>query len=107
MPARRIIIDKEIPSDIVYADDECLAFRDVNPQAPRALSGDPKKESPRWPTPTMTMRRCWGTSWRTARMLAAQMQLDAAIASSSMRPRRRTIGRSTCTCTSWRQEKLT
>lgn len=28
------IINKEIPADIVYEDDQCLAFRDVNPQAP-------------------------------------------------------------------------
>ena len=28
------IIDREIPADIVYEDDLCLAFRDVNPQAP-------------------------------------------------------------------------
>ena len=28
------IINKEIPADIVYEDEVCLAFRDVNPQAP-------------------------------------------------------------------------
>ncbi|MEM7401204.1 MAG: histidine triad nucleotide-binding protein [Pseudomonadota bacterium] len=28
------IIKKEIPADIVYEDDQCLAFKDVNPQAP-------------------------------------------------------------------------
>lgn len=28
------IINREIPADIVYEDDDCLAFRDVNPQAP-------------------------------------------------------------------------
>ncbi len=28
------IIDKEIPADVVYEDEQCLAFRDVNPQAP-------------------------------------------------------------------------
>ncbi len=28
------IINREIPADIVYEDDRCLAFRDVNPQAP-------------------------------------------------------------------------
>ena len=28
------IISKEIPADIVYEDDKCLAFKDVNPQAP-------------------------------------------------------------------------
>ncbi len=28
------IINRQIPADIVYEDDLCLAFRDVNPQAP-------------------------------------------------------------------------
>eukprot|EP00640_Fibrocapsa_japonica_P004770 CAMPEP_0113937052 /NCGR_PEP_ID=MMETSP1339-20121228/3759_1 /TAXON_ID=94617 /ORGANISM="Fibrocapsa japonica" /LENGTH=137 /DNA_ID=CAMNT_0000939677 /DNA_START=205 /DNA_END=618 /DNA_ORIENTATION=+ /assembly_acc=CAM_ASM_000762 len=28
------IIRKEIPADIIHEDDSCLAFRDVNPQAP-------------------------------------------------------------------------
>lgn len=28
------IVRKEIPADIVYEDDEILAFRDINPQAP-------------------------------------------------------------------------
>ncbi|PMJ98978.1 HIT domain-containing protein [Vibrio sp. 10N.261.55.A7] len=30
----RKIIDKEIPSDIVYQDDLVTAFRDINPRAP-------------------------------------------------------------------------
>lgn len=28
------IINREIPADIVYEDEQCLAFRDVSPQAP-------------------------------------------------------------------------
>jgi histidine triad (HIT) family protein len=28
------IVDKKIPAQIVYEDDQCLAFRDINPQAP-------------------------------------------------------------------------
>ena len=31
------IIDREIPADIIYEDELCLAFRDVNPQAPTHL----------------------------------------------------------------------
>ncbi len=38
------IIDKEIPSDIVYEDDLCLAFRDITPQAPVHILVIPKKE---------------------------------------------------------------
>ncbi len=38
------IIDKEIPADIVFEDDLCLAFRDVSPQAPTHILLIPKKE---------------------------------------------------------------
>ena len=37
------IIRREIPADIVYEDDECLAFRDVNPQAPVHILMIPKQ----------------------------------------------------------------
>ena len=37
------IIDKQIPADIVYEDDKCLAFRDINPQAPIHILLIPKK----------------------------------------------------------------
>ena len=38
------IINKEIPADIVYEDDKCLAFKDINPQAPVHILLIPKKE---------------------------------------------------------------
>lgn len=38
------IIDKQIPADIVYEDDLCLAFRDINPQAPTHVLVIPKRE---------------------------------------------------------------
>lgn len=38
------IIDKEIQADIVFEDDQCLAFRDINPQAPVHILVIPKKE---------------------------------------------------------------
>ena len=37
------IIDREIPADVVYEDDLCLAFRDVNPQAPTHVLVIPKR----------------------------------------------------------------
>ena len=37
------IINKQIPADIVYEDDLCLAFRDINPRAPVHLLVIPKK----------------------------------------------------------------
>jgi len=38
------IIDREIPADVVYQDDLCLAFRDVSPQAPTHILLIPKRE---------------------------------------------------------------
>src|SRR4030065_2678621 len=38
------IIRREIPANIVYEDDLCLAFRDINPQAPTHVLLVPKKE---------------------------------------------------------------
>ncbi len=37
------IIKREIPADIVYEDDKCLAFKDINPQAPVHVLLIPKK----------------------------------------------------------------
>ncbi|XP_076343878.1 putative HIT-like protein Synpcc7942_1390 [Tachypleus tridentatus] len=37
------IIKKEIPADILYEDDCCVAFRDVNPQAPCHFLVVPRK----------------------------------------------------------------
>ena len=37
------IINREIPADIVYEDDLCLAFRDIEPQAPVHILLIPKK----------------------------------------------------------------
>jgi histidine triad (HIT) family protein len=38
------IIEGKIPADIVYQDDYCLAFRDINPQAPTHILVIPRKE---------------------------------------------------------------
>lgn len=40
------IINKEIPSDVVYEDDLSFAFRDINPQAPVHILIIPKKPIP-------------------------------------------------------------
>ena len=37
------IIDREIPADIVLEDEQCIAFRDINPQAPMHILVCPKK----------------------------------------------------------------
>lgn len=41
------IIDREIPAEIVYEDDLCLAFRDISPQAPVHVLLIPKAPIPR------------------------------------------------------------
>jgi histidine triad (HIT) family protein len=41
------IIARQIPADIVFEDDQCLAFRDIAPQAPVHILVVPKKPIPR------------------------------------------------------------
>ncbi len=41
------IIAREIPADIVFEDDQCLAFRDIDPQAPVHVLLVPKRVIPR------------------------------------------------------------
>jgi histidine triad (HIT) family protein len=38
------IVRREIPADIVYEDDQVLAFRDINPQAPQHILIIPKRK---------------------------------------------------------------
>jgi histidine triad (HIT) family protein len=40
------IIDREIPAEIVYEDERCLAFRDIHPAAPVHLIVIPKQGIP-------------------------------------------------------------
>ncbi len=41
------IIRKEIPAEFVYEDELCVAFKDVNPQAPIHILIIPKKSIPK------------------------------------------------------------
>ena len=40
------IMDREIPGDIIHEDDECIALRDINPQAPVHALVVPRKPIP-------------------------------------------------------------
>ena len=41
------IINREIPSDIIYEDEQCIAIKDISPKAPTHLLVIPKKPIPR------------------------------------------------------------
>ena len=41
------IIAREVPADVVYEDELCMAFKDIHPQAPIHVLVVPKKEIPR------------------------------------------------------------
>jgi histidine triad (HIT) family protein len=69
------IIDKEIPADIVYEDDRCLAFRDINPQAPVHFLVIPKEEIASLADAGDEDAAVLGHLLLTARMLADEMQL--------------------------------
>lgn len=64
------IINKEIPADIVYEDDLCLAFRDINPQAPVHILIIPKKPLPELNDAGIEDERLLGRLMLTAKMVA-------------------------------------
>lgn len=69
------IIDKEIPANIVFEDDKCLAFRDVNPQAPVHVLVIPRQEIASLVDATDEDSHLLGHLLSTARRLAAQLGL--------------------------------
>jgi histidine triad (HIT) family protein len=71
------IIDREIPADIVFEDDHCLAFRDVSPQAPTHLLVIPKKPIVSIAQLADDDAELLGHLWLTIRDLAEQLKLDA------------------------------
>jgi histidine triad (HIT) family protein len=79
MAARTIfkrIIDKEIPASIVYEDDQCLAFRDINPQAPVHVLVIPRKEIPALAAAGEPDTALLGHLLSVAAKLAAQLGLS-------------------------------
>jgi histidine triad (HIT) family protein len=71
------IIEREIPAAIVYEDDRCLAFRDVNPQAPTHVLVIPKKEIPSIAELTDDDDELVGHLWKVIRELAAKLGIEA------------------------------
>ncbi len=70
------IISREIPSDIVYEDDLCLAFKDINPQAPVHLLIIPKKQIATINDIESSDRELIGHLFLTAGKIAKQMGFD-------------------------------
>lgn len=72
------IIRREIPADIVYEDEHCLAFRDVNPQAPTHVLLIPRKEIARLADATAEDQALLGHLMLVAGRLARELGVDDA-----------------------------
>ena len=70
------IINKEIPADIVYEDDQCIAFKDIQPQAPVHILLIPKKEIPSLNDVTPADARLLGHLMCKASQIAKDQKLD-------------------------------
>ncbi|MEL6500806.1 MAG: histidine triad nucleotide-binding protein [Cyanobacteria bacterium J06607_15] len=70
------IIRREIPADIVYEDDQALAFRDVNPQAPTHILVIPKKPIPRLSEAASADTALMGHLLMTVKKVAEQENLS-------------------------------
>jgi histidine triad (HIT) family protein len=70
------IVRREIPADIVWEDDEVLAFRDVNPQAPVHILIVPKRVVPRLAEATPADEALLGKLLLAARAVAEKLDLS-------------------------------
>lgn len=71
----RKIIDRQIPADIVFEDDRCLAFRDIHAQAPTHVLLIPKKEIVNISQANAADRDLLGHLLLTAKSIAVQLGL--------------------------------
>jgi histidine triad (HIT) family protein len=70
------ILDKQIPADIVYEDNLCVAFRDIKPQAPTHVLIIPRKVIVTHADLTEQDRDLLGHMHLVAVKLAKQLGLD-------------------------------
>ena len=70
------IIRREIPADIVYEDELCLAFRDITPQAPTHILIIPKKPIPKLADAQPEDKAILGHLLFTVSEIARQENLD-------------------------------
>jgi histidine triad (HIT) family protein len=69
------IADREIPADIVYEDDQCVAFRDVSPQAPTHVLVVPRRAIPSLDALSAEDAALVGHLWLVIRDLARKLGL--------------------------------
>lgn len=70
------IIDREVDADIVHEDDRCVAFRDINPQAPTHILIVPRTPIPSLDDLTEEDEELVGHLFVVARELAQEEGLD-------------------------------
>ncbi len=72
------ICEKELPAAIVYEDDLCVAFKDINPGAPTHVLLVPRKPIPKLTDATAADQALLGHLLLTASKIAAQLGVGEA-----------------------------
>lgn len=70
------IIAREIPAEVIWEDDDAIAFHDVNPQAPVHVLIVPKKAIPRLSAASEADRALLGKLMGVAGELAKKLGVD-------------------------------
>ncbi|MGQ0587332.1 MAG: HIT domain-containing protein [Gammaproteobacteria bacterium] len=73
------ICDKEIPAAIVYEDELCVAFKDINPGAPTHVLLVPRSPIPKLTDATAADQALLGHLLLAAGKVAAQLGVAAAV----------------------------
>ena len=70
------IINREIPADIIYENDDIIAFNDINPQAPIHVLIVPKKEIKTLNHLEVEDQEIIGKMFIAAKKLAKKLNID-------------------------------
>ena len=70
------IINKEIPANIIFEDEDILAFEDINPQAPTHILIIPKKHIAKLSDADISDQKLLGHMLIKANEIAANLKLD-------------------------------
>ena len=70
------IITREIPADIIHEDDLCIAFNDIEPQAPTHILVVPKKVVPRIGEAESDDQALLGHLFLTAGKIASELGIN-------------------------------